>query len=100
MTTFGDVLTCFKYIFGYLNASKNDKFTIVFEDEMIIQGNEFDPTLEEALHLVTQFGFVSVYPLDFGEDKYSKIAEYMNIARGGYFAKVPNQYPTPTRRRW
>ena len=83
-----------KYAEKYHNDSNNDEFTVVFEDEIITEGNEFDPTLEEALHLVTQFGFVRVYPLDFGEDKYSKISEYMNIARGGYFAEIPNKYPS------
>ena len=88
------VISSEKYAEKYLNASDNEAFTIVFEDEIITQGIEFDPTLEEALHLITQFGFVSVYPLDFGENKFSKISEYMNIARGGYFKRVPNKYPS------
>jgi hypothetical protein len=53
----------------------------------------FDATLEEVLHLVTHYGFSAVYPDVFGETKGSSIADAMDLARGGYFATVPNTYP-------
>ena len=69
--------------------------TVVMEDEMDISGREgWDPTVEEALHLVTQFGYAEVYPTVFGERKGSEIAVLMDQARGGYFQRVPRQYPT------
>ena len=53
----------------------------------------FDASLEEVLHLITQHGYAEAYPEVFGEKKGSKIADAMDIARGGYFKKVPNYYP-------
>ena len=53
----------------------------------------FDATLEEVLHLVTHYGYSAVYPAVFGEQKGSAIADAMDLARGGYFATVPNSYP-------
>ena len=60
---------------------------------MVRRGPDFDPTLEEALHLVTQFGYAETYPEDFGEYAGSQIADLMDIARGGRFARVPHRYP-------
>ena len=71
----------------------NDSFTIVFDDEMERGGDGFDPTVEEALHLVTQFGYAEVYPDDFAERPGSRIADLMDVARGGRFERVPRRYP-------
>ena len=60
---------------------------------MITDLSEFDPTLEEALHLVTQFGYAEEYPDSFGEFENSEIAILMDIARGGHFKKLPSKYP-------
>ena len=49
--------------------------------------------LEEILHLISQIGYAHAYPEIFGEFKGSKIAEAMDIARGGYFQKTPKTYP-------
>lgn len=56
------------------------------------QGEAFDATLEEVLHLITHVGYASVYPDIFGEEAGSEIAEAMDIARGGYFEDIPAQY--------
>ena len=65
------------------------------EDITLVNGSpRFDASLEEVLHLITQHGYAEVYPEVFGEKKGSKIADAMDIARGGYFKKVPNEYPT------
>ena len=56
--------------------------------------NGFDATLEEVLHMVTQQGYAYAYPNSFGETKGSTIANYMDTARGGYYATVPTNSDT------
>ena len=53
-----------------------------------------DASLEEILHLITQYGYAKVYPNKLGENKNSDIAKAMDKARGGYFKNVPNSYPS------
>ncbi len=53
----------------------------------------FDASLEEVLHLITDYGYSKIYPKQFGLQKDSLIGQLMNDARGGYFKKVPKQYP-------
>ena len=77
----------------FARRSGRENFTIVFDDEMVRRGTDFDPTLEEALHLVTQFGYAETYPDDFGEFAGSRIADLMDMARGGHFKRVPGDYP-------
>lgn len=79
-----------------------------------------DATTEETLHLITDVGFAGVYPaafwpgLDAGEapefasnaykchvesrksqglENGSRLTTAMDVARGGFFASIPNQYP-------
>ena len=75
----------------------NRFFLELYEDEVsIINGSpRFDASLEEILHLITQYGYAEVYPNKFGENKNSEIAKAMDEARGGYFKNVPNSYPEP-----
>ena len=58
-------------------------------------GNNRDATLEEVLHLVTDLGWDKAFPTIWGEQAGSSIADAMDLARGGYFETVPDQYPAP-----
>ncbi|HIF48856.1 MAG TPA: hypothetical protein EYQ68_03005 [Cytophagales bacterium] len=65
------------------------------EEIALINGSpRFDATLEEILHIITQHGYAEAYPDKFSERKDSKIANAMDIARGGYFKNVPDEYPS------
>ncbi|MBT3313099.1 MAG: hypothetical protein HN390_00660 [Anaerolineae bacterium] len=54
---------------------------------------EFDASLEEILHLITNTGYAHAYPEIFGEERGTAIADAMDKARGGYFEYVPASYP-------
>ena len=54
---------------------------------------EFDASIEEILHIITSVGYANAYPKVFGERRGSKLANAMDIARGGYFRTVPRRYP-------
>jgi hypothetical protein len=56
-------------------------------------GGEFDGALEEVLHLITHVGHANAYPEAFAEAPGSRIAAAMDVARGGRFPGVPDQYP-------
>jgi len=64
----------------------------LYEDETNPR-NQFDASLEEILHMITQCGYAEAYPEIFGEHEDSLIAEYMDNARGGFFDQVPSSYP-------
>lgn len=53
----------------------------------------FDASLEEVLHIITHAGYAEVYPDIFGEKPGSKLADAMDLARGGQFMQVPRSYP-------
>ncbi len=57
------------------------------------RSGQFDAALEEVLHIITHAGYSQVYPDIFGENQGSQIANAMDIARGGQFTSVPNNYP-------
>ncbi len=76
----------------FFDARGNEAFTVVFEFEMVTRGGRFDPTLEESLHLVTQFGYALVFPSVFGEFRGSQIAQLHDEAKSkNYFS-----YEDPT----
>ena len=56
--------------------------------------SKFDASIEEILHIITSIGYARVYPEIFGEKKGSKLTISMDKARGGYFLKVPERYPS------
>ena len=70
-------------------------FLAVFTGEMNLSSRDktWDPTIEEALHLITHMGYAKAYPDVFGQNKDSQIAKLMDEARGGYFEKGRRSYP-------
>ena len=53
-----------------------------------------DATIEEVLHTINHVGHVSIYPETFNlSPNSSMLTEAMDIARGGQFLSVPNNYP-------
>jgi len=54
---------------------------------------EFDGALEEVLHIINGVGHSLAYPSAFGQNIGSDLANAMDIARGGQFIEIPNQYP-------
>ena len=53
-----------------------------------------DATVEEVIHTINHVGHVNVYPETFDIQPNSSImSEAMDIARGGQFLNIPNQYP-------
>jgi len=53
-----------------------------------------DATVEEVLHTINHVGHVSIYPETFNlSPNSSMLTEAMDIARGGQFLSVPNNYP-------
>ncbi len=55
-------------------------------------GNFYDSSLEEIFHLITDFGYATVYD-ELNPAATSKLTEAMDIARGGRFLEVPDSYP-------
>ncbi|HJO02688.1 MAG TPA: hypothetical protein QGG47_01795 [Acidobacteriota bacterium] len=53
----------------------------------------FDTALEEILHMVSDYGWGGAYPEVFGRVPGTAIANAMDLARGGRFLGVPNEYP-------
>lgn len=81
---------------GALLEQNFGTFLAVFTEEMNLSlgGKTWDPTIEEALHLITHMGYAQAYPNIFGQNKHSEIAKLMDKARGGYFEKAPRRYPS------
>ena len=57
------------------------------------QPKAFDASLEEILHSITQNGYALAYPEIFGEKIGTSVADAMDVARGGQFIAIPDQYP-------
>ncbi len=67
-----------------------------YGEEIVPNGaamGEFDASLEEIFHLISNTGYATVYPDIFGEEPGSAIANAMDAARGGYFENIPGSYP-------
>jgi len=56
-------------------------------------GGQYDASLEEILHLITDYGYGNAYPEVFGREKGSAISDCVDAARGGYFERVPTGGP-------
>ena len=53
-----------------------------------------DATIEEVIHTINDVGHVSIYPETFNINPNSSImSDAMDIARGGQFLNIPDQYP-------
>ncbi len=68
----------------------------LYGEEIVPNGaamGEFDASLEEIFHLISNTGYATVYPDIFGEEPGSAIADAMDAARGGYFENIPGSYP-------
>ena len=69
----------------------------LYDDEIITaadKSREFDATIEEVFHLISDYGYSNIFPDAFGLNSDSLIGNLMNKSRGGYFKKVPNKYPS------
>ena len=53
----------------------------------------FDAALEEVLHIITHAGYAHAYPEVFGEEEGTELCNAMDIARGGQFVDIPEEYP-------
>ena len=56
--------------------------------------DRFDASLEEVWHIITHAGYANAYPNIFGEYRGSILGDAMDIARGGQFLRVSDQYPS------
>ena len=54
---------------------------------------QFDAALEEVWHVITHTGYANAYPTIFGENAGTSLSNAMDIARGGNFTTIPNNYP-------
>lgn len=55
---------------------------------------QFDASLEETLHLITNTGYAKVYPETFDSAHRSELLRLSDQARGGIFDTPPMTYPT------
>lgn len=68
----------------------------LYDEETIPNAREkgvFDASLEEILHLLTDYGWGRAYPDVFDTVPGTKLAEAMDKARGGHFEEMPEKYP-------
>jgi len=68
----------------------------LYDEETIPNAREkgvFDASLEEILHLLTDYGWGRAYPDVFDTVPGTNLAEAMDKARGGHFEEVPEKYP-------
>ena len=78
--------------FWNIYGSKGIHGQSLYDVETNPGGRGFDASLEEVLHLITEYGYAHTYPKELG-DPSSLLAKAMDKARGGKFKKVPKKYP-------
>ncbi len=70
----------------------------LFNEEIHPEGSSsktgFDATLEEVLHLISDYGYGPTYPTIFGRKPGTAIANAMDLARGGQYLSIPVNYPS------
>lgn len=95
-------------IFSYEGSSIENLFFNNYNGNgvsAVLYKNEIDPsqtghwgddaTVEEVLHTINHVGHTNVYPLAFSlQPNSSLLSAAMDIARGGQFTSVPNNYPS------
>ena len=100
-------------LFAYEGSNAEDILFDNFDDLMdnnnfcagaVLYNNEIDPSspgfwgedasVEEMLHTINACSHVEIYPDVFGLDpNSSQMSDAMDVARGGQFLSIPNQYP-------
>ena len=100
-------------LFAYEGSSAEEALFDNFEDlkennnfcaGAVLYNNEIDPSspgfwgddasVEEVLHTINACSHVEIYPDVFGlEPNSSEMSAAMDVARGGQFLSIPNQYP-------
>ena len=100
-------------LFAYEGSNAEDILFDNFEDlkennnfcaGAVLYNNEIDPyspgfwgndaSVEEVLHTINSCSHVEIYPDVFGLDPNSSdMSAAMDVARGGQFLSIPNQYP-------
>ena len=73
--------------FWNIYGSKGIHGQSLYDVETNPGGRGFDASLEEVLHLITEYGYAHTYPKELG-DPSSLLAKAMDKARGGKFKKV------------
>ena len=58
-----------------------------------IADGRFDGLWEEVLHLLTRHGWGDAYPAVFGPVPGTSVAAAVDLARGGHFEEIPDEYP-------
>jgi hypothetical protein len=82
------------YHFGQFQHAEETRPEFLVRGEIQAEDEwEYDASLEEVLHLITQHGYANAYPSAFAEEKGSAIANCLDDARGGYFKTVPTNGP-------
>jgi hypothetical protein len=80
----------------FVEIDGSEALQLLFAEETLPEGSHydaFDATLEEVLHLITQYGYALAHPDVFGEEPGTEIALAMDTARGGHLQEIPNPYP-------
>ena len=80
-----------------MQNKKEPALSLLYAHETHPEGSSygaFDASLEEILHLITQWGYAYAYPEVWGEHPGSAVADAMDYARGGQFEQVPASYTT------
>ena len=100
-------------LFAYEGSNAEDVLFDSFDDLMdennfcagaVLYNNEIDPSspgfwgydasVEEVLHTINSCSHIEIYPDVFGlEPNSSQMSDAMDVARGGQFLTIPNNYP-------